>query len=265
MGAVHGVMFKYVGLASLGLATYATAAEGASIVRGVGLYVALLNAVVSVGFVTGRGASWVLAKDPSTGAIPWWALVAWAGFVVPTWCYTRVHTSFGKRYHGVLEANEILEGWWLGGRYADRVKERPARFAGVVDLTCELPERLRGATDSYKLVAVWDGTPPSPERIDDAAAFCVDARAKHNGAGHVLVHCAHGRGRSTTVFVAALVKAGKFDDWRDAFAACKRRRPCVKLNRAMRDALDAWQREYHHLKPHTRENNHHHHHHPVPS
>ena len=109
-----------------------------------------------------------------------------------------------------------------------------------MDLTCELPERLINLTDQYKLVPVWDGTPPSIDLIESAAQFCVANRKN----GHVLIHCAHGRGRSTTVFVAALVKAQKFNHWRDAFDATKLRRPAVKLNAKMRKALDAWQTKY---------------------
>lgn len=89
----------------------------------------------------------------------------------------------------------------------------------------------------YKLVSLWDGAPPSPDLIEEAADFIV--ATKRNG--HVLVHCAHGRGRSTTVMVAALTKAGLFDDWRSAFAACQLKRPCVRLNARMRANLEQWQ------------------------
>lgn len=196
--------------------------------------------MITLGFLSNRGASW-LGKDAKDGTLPLWSLVLWFGFIGPTWLYTKAHTMIGKWYHSVQEADEVLDGWWLGGRYADKVKGLPRRFSGIVDLTCELPERLRNETDEYKLVAVWDGSPPLLEAVEEAAEFCVASRRN----GHVLVHCAHGRGRSTTIMCAALVKAGKFDNWRDAFAACKVRRPAVKLNAKMRAALEAWQAQYH--------------------
>ena len=95
--------------------------------------------------------------------------------------------------------------------------------------------------------------------------------------GDVLVHCAHGKGRSTCVLCACLVRAGLFATWRDAFDAVRPidsrclgprmsrghrahrartfrigayehpgtqvrpRRKGVKLNAMMRDALDAWE------------------------
>ncbi|KAJ8604012.1 hypothetical protein CTAYLR_003360 [Chrysophaeum taylorii] len=238
MLTVHGVFLKYAGLSTVAGVCGCCFENG--LVRIVSVYVAVVNGLVTLGFVSNRGASWMIGKDED-GELPWWSVVVWFGFIGPTWLYTKIHTILGKRYHAVREADEVVDGWWLGGRYADRLKDRPRHFSGVLDLTCELPERLRASTDEYKLVAVWDGSPPSPEMIEEAAIFCVSARRN----GHVLVHCAHGRGRSTTVMCAALVKAGKFDNWRDAFAACKVKRPAVKLNSKMRTALEAWQSQFH--------------------
>ena len=237
MGAVHGVILKYVGLSvAAGLAHVSL--EKNSFLSYVMFYVAVLNLFVTVGFMCNRGTE-VLGKNAKTGQLPLWSYVLWAGFIGPTWLYTAVHTFLGKK-KGVREADEIFPQWWLGSRYADLVRERPERFAGIVDLTCELPERLMADCDDYKLVPCWDGTPPSIADIDAAADFC----GKKSHHGHILVHCAHGRGRSTCVFVAALVKAGKFDNWQDAFAAVKLRRSACKLNAKMRTALQAWQDRY---------------------
>ena len=59
-----------------------------------------------------------------------------------------------------------------------------------------------------------------------------------------MVHCAHGRGRSTCVMVACLVRAGLFTSWPEAFEACRKQRKGVKLNSKMRRALDEWTRRY---------------------
>jgi hypothetical protein len=132
-----------------------------------------------------------------------------------------------------------------------------------VDLTVEFEEscfaqcRPRG----YLNVACWDGTPPSPTALDVAAAHCAATAAgwaatpaggvagpagvaRAQRADPVLVHCAHGRGRSTTVLVAALVKHGCFATWQQAFAHCQAKRPCVKLNAKMRAALADWASEF---------------------
>ena len=103
--------------------------------------------------------------------------------------------------------------------------------------------------------------PPPPEKIElaaQAAARCIKE-------GAVMVHCAHGRGRSTTVMVACLVRAGLHADWEEAsshpahishllsglhadweeaFRAVKAARPVVALNEKMRAALRAWAVHY---------------------
>ena len=62
--------------------------------------------------------------------------------------------------------------------------------------------------------------------------------------GLVNVHCAHGRGRSTTVLAACLVRAGRASTWEEAFKLIHARRPVVKLNKKMRTALTEWQKKY---------------------
>ena len=234
MGAVHGVAYKYVAIAAA--ASYgAYLSQPHSYARlGLGL-IGATNSVIVVLFVADRGTQ-LLGKDAVTGKAPWYRALPWAGFLLPTWLYTYVHTLVGR----VDTATEVAPGWWLGGRYADRAPGRPERWAGVLDLTVELPERCLDLCDDYLLVRCWDGAPPHLQDLERAAAFCATARRR----GPVLVHCAHGRGRSTTAMCAALVRAGVDRDWRGAFERCRRARPCVRLNTRMRAALEAWAEEY---------------------
>lgn len=237
MGAVHGVYLKYVVtgvLAGAAASTLEAPLSSAAL-----WYACACNLTIAALFKL-RWGEFLLGKDPNTGKVPAWSYLVWGGFHAPTWMYTMLHTRLGQAA-GTPVASEVQDGWWIGGRYG---AELGREWGGVLDLTCEFPEGCIGSTKSYKLVACWDGTPPSPAMIDEAAAFCVEAR-KH---GHVLVHCAHGRGRSTCAMVAALVKAGLFATWEEAFAACKPRRPVIKLNAKMRAALALWQREYMHGK-----------------
>lgn len=57
---------------------------------------------------------------------------------------------------------------------------------------------------SYLCQPTWDGVPCSPEQLEKAATFCIEAREEWNrlkdtgaveGEPHILIHCAHGRGR----------------------------------------------------------------------
>ena len=143
----------------------------------------------------------------------------------------------------------------------------------IIDLTAEFPELCINRTRHYLDLPCWDGQPPSPHEIDRAAKLCASRHLE----GDVLVHCAHGKGRSTCVLCACLVRAGLFATWRDAFDAVRPidsrclgprlirghrahrartlrigayqhpgtqvrpRRKGVKLNAMMRDALDAWE------------------------
>ena len=53
------------------------------------------------------------------------------------------------------------------------------------------------------------------------------------------------RGRSTTLMCAALVKAGLFATWEEAFEkGIKPGRSVCKLNKRMKAALTEWQRIY---------------------
>jgi hypothetical protein len=151
-------------------------------------------------------------------------------------------------------------------RYADKLKVK--QWGGIVDLTVEFEESCfaQCAPQGYLNLSCWDGVPPPPADIQVAALHCANiakmwassSSAANDGGGGggmvqtetspsthpILVHCAHGRGRSTTVLVAALVASGCFATWEEAFAHCKAKRPCVKLNAKMRAALTSWANEY---------------------
>lgn len=235
MPTVHGVWTKYLVTAiALGASSQFVSSKLAKYLL---MYGSLVNGFICALFVSRVqiGAE-LFGKDPATGAIPLWSYVLWSGFHVPTHLYTWAHQQICAS-HGVPVATEVLPGWWIGGRYGHELNKT---WAGVVDLTTEFAESCRGHTASYKLIPVWDGTPPNPREIEEAAQFAVRAHES----GDVLVHCAHGRGRSTTVMVACLVRAGLFNTWEEAFEACKKERPVVKLNSKMQSALANWAVKY---------------------
>ena len=238
LGAVHGVHLKYAFMSTLCLGgAYRQYAVDASIIEwtifALLMYSSALHALITSLFVLRRG-EWILGKDCNTGVVPRWSLILFFAFHLPTYLYTWVHTEHSKR-NGVPVASEVAPGWWIGGRFSHELGKT---WAAVIDLTVEFPESCRDVTDEYMLVACWDGVPPAPLDIERAARFAASAAVR----GDVLVHCAHGRGRSTCVMVACLVRAGLFPTWRDAFEACAKRRKGIKLNQKMRNALDAWEK-----------------------
>jgi len=266
MGTVHGVYLKYVGLSALSYAGLSYLCKGVDGVRmstmellgksvqtlsGDGsmtvahavpalclAYSTAINGLIAVLFKTEWGMS-LLGKNRKDGTIPWWSYLIFFPFHVPTRLYTAVHTEHGKhKKNSVPVATEVQPGWWVGGCYSH---ELAVDWAAVVDLTVEFPET--SVSKAYLSLPTWDGVPATPSQLEEAAAFAV----KHSANGHVLVHCAHGRGRSTTVMCACLVKAGLYYDWEEAFAkGIKPKRPVCKLNRRMKQNLAAWQAQFVH-------------------
>jgi len=236
MGAVHGVHLKYVAM-SISCVNVARSidSEARFIAWSAFWYCAVLHALIAACFVLRVGMP-LIGKSTRTGQVPWWSYVIFWGFHLPTWLYTDLHTRHSVS-RGTPVATEVVPGWWIGGRFGDRLKKK---WAVTVDLTCEFPEACREVTGEYLLLPCWDGVPPTPAQIEQAAQLAADG-CQH---GDIMVHCAHGRGRSTCVMVACLVQAGLFASWESAFAACKQKRKVVSLNKKMRTALTEWQDTY---------------------
>lgn len=269
MGAVHGVYLKYVGLSVLSYAGYALLMSGAdaaviaedatmlaamaslpfstAISAAIMGYSALINGAIAIMFKLKRGMS-VIGKNDKNGTIPLWSYIVFFPFHLPSILYTHIHTRMGttttKTPNGQVQktvvpvASEVQPGWWIGGCYSHELNKQ---WAGIIDQTVEFPESCIGQTKEYYLLPTWDGVPATPEQLEDAATFAVAARQN----GDVLVHCAHGRGRSTTVMCACLVKDGLFPTWQEAFEkGVKPQRSVCKLNAAMRRNLSEWQAIY---------------------
>ncbi|KAL3919453.1 MAG: hypothetical protein SGARI_007203 [Bacillariaceae sp.] len=265
MGTVHGVYLKYVGLSALSYAGYSllsavdndtsvsySAEDSRSMITKLSAlvlgYSTVINGMIAILFKTEKGMA-IIGKNKTTGEIPLWSYLVFFPFHIPTLLYTHVHTRISVHkdkdsksdkptYHPVPVASEVQPGWWVGGCYGHELGKE---WGGVVDLTVEFPESCIRHTKHYLSAPTWDGVPLAPDDLEAAATFAVEARKD----GDVLVHCAHGRGRSTTVMCACLVKAGLFDNWKDAFEkGIKPYRTVCKLNRRMRQNLEAWQAQY---------------------
>lgn len=266
MGTVHGVYLKYVGISALSYASFSYlmgSGEGermsistlietrstpyvfTALTMG---YSTVLNGIIAVLFKLEVGMG-MIGKNRKTGQIPTWSYVLFYPFHLPTLLYTHIHTLHstysverdGKKVkEHVPVASEVQPGWWVGGCYSHQLKKK---WAAVVDLTVEFPESCINDTNAYLSRPTWDGVPCSPAQLEEAAIFAVEAKEKYGGA--VNVHCAHGRGRSTTVMCACLVKAGLFPTWQEAFEkGIKPQRPVCKLNKRMKENLASWQAKY---------------------
>ena len=211
-------------------------------------YSTILNGLIAVLFKMEIGMG-LIGKDRKTGRIPTWSYILFFPFHGPTFLYTYLHKlkdtrkvidkENGDTVHKVPVATQVQPGWWVGGCYGHELDKD---WAGVIDLTVEFPESTIHRTRSYLSLPTWDGVPATPAQLEQAANFAVQASESD---GDVLVHCAHGRGRSTTIMCACLVKAGLFATWEEAFEqGIKPHRPVCKLNRRMRQNLTEWQDLY---------------------
>ena len=105
----------------------------------------------------------------------------------------------------------------------------------MVDCTCELPRRHR---NPYLCCATWDTQSPSVESYEEGVAF---AKEQRRGSDRpVLVHCAHGHGRSAAMLCAILISEGKASSIDEAQAMIKKIRPRVGLNANQREGLERW-------------------------
>eukprot|EP00967_Tisochrysis_lutea_P043107 scaffold52055_cov39-Tisochrysis_lutea.AAC.4 len=245
MGAVHGVHLKYVAVSALcAWCAHHIGPDEDRVApwRALLVYSALIHGLFAGLFVLQSGMQ-LLGKSMETGTLPWWSYLLWWPFHTFSWLYTYMHTIQSER-HGIPVASEVAPGWWIGGRYANWLPGN-RQWAATIDLTCEFPESCLNSTTRYLLLRCWDGVPPRPEEIEEAAVLAsMAANGKPGDCGDIMVHCAHGRGRSTTVMVACLVRAGVHSDWQTAFEAVKRNRPVCRLNTKMRNVLREWQARY---------------------
>jgi len=173
---------------------------------------------------------WLIGKDRDEGSIPWWSWVQWWSFHGTN----RLFALIAKHHKGVETATEVYPGFYVGGWFS---YELGVEWDAVVDLCCELPKRCKAK--KYLCCPQWDGV-TTCEDVAVAASLLVEESKKAGKGGKVLVHCAHGVGRSTTVMRAALVEAGFFKDTDESFAHIKSKRKVVKDNPRFQKVLAQW-------------------------
>ena len=130
--------------------------------------------------------------------------------------------------------HEIAPGLWLGRRpLARHLAHLPADALTVVDLTCEFRRAPGLGCADFVCLPTLDATAPDPdgfrrliERLDPSPQ------------APVYVHCAAGRGRSSMVVGALLLRMGLVDDLDEALAHIRRIRPQVGWNRRQRAFLE---------------------------
>lgn len=199
------------------------AALASGVVRAVFAWCALVLVGV-IGGILLRRPGWMGKRVD--GAFPWWSLAVWA----PWHVLTRLLATLQRRV-SPPGASEVGSGLWVG---AWPLPGDAPEDAAIVDLTAELPRRV--VTPAYFCAPTWDHTAPDVVDIERAVVFALGERRRGRP---VLIHCAHGRGRSATVACAVMIALGDASGPEEALAKVRARR-AIHLNREQRAALDAW-------------------------
>ena len=192
-------------------------------------WIALSLLIVSIAYFTRQPR--LLAKRPD-GTKPLWAwLLFW-----PIYSLAWVTLAIYKVSTRDAPASEIIPGLWLGGRLsAKQLLAIQPNWAGVVDLALEFPRSSPLAID-YLSLAVLDGTAPSEAQLREGIDW-IDKRVPH---GPVLVHCALGHGRSSTLVAAYLLHRDPAETIAGVVQAMKLKRPGVALNAAQVRKLETF-------------------------
>jgi hypothetical protein len=146
----------------------------------------------------------------------------------------RTKLAIQRRVSSEPAWDQITSSYYLGAWPSEEALV-PAVHPAVLDVTCELPLQVR--PPAYKMIPVWDTHSPNPHQIDDAVAWAQDQ--VHQG-HQILIHCAHGHGRSATVLCAILIADGLAQSIAEAEAILKKQRPRVRLNVRQRAAVTEW-------------------------
>lgn len=191
------------------------------------------NGLISLLIYLQRG-QLILGKNLETGKIPWWSYAIFFNYYIPTYTMTILLHLFEL---GPV-ATEVYPGYYIGGSFSYRLEKS---WGVVVDLTCEWSEGVK-QRESYVSLPLWDGTPPNADQIEEIVGKTLEAKKTCDG--DILVHCAHGRGRSACLMVALLVKARLFKNYKDAFSHCVKERSCISLSKGKIEVLDAWEEKF---------------------
>lgn len=128
---------------------------------------------------------------------------------------------------------EVADGIYVGNFLCSF--DSKIAWGSIIDVTNELPKIA--SCKKYLNIPSWDGCPPSVSNIRVAVEFAKTAPKP------ILIHCAHGKGRSVMVAAAILSSLGFTRDYKESIAVCKSLRPQSRVNHRMQEVLSRWQAE----------------------
>ncbi|KAG7669411.1 putative Uncharacterized protein YnbD [Nannochloris sp. 'desiccata'] len=176
-----------------------------------------------------RHSTWLLGKRKDGTINPVSKMLLW-----PYHAGLRAKLAIQRHVSSEPAWDQITPTYFIGAWPSEQALV-PAAHPAVLDVTCELPLQVR--PPAYKMIPVWDTHSPLPDQIDDAVVW---AQEQERQGRQILIHCAHGHGRSATVLCAILVANGQAQSIAEAEATLKKERPRVRLNVRQRAAVTEW-------------------------
>lgn len=197
--------------------------------------------IAGTGFLVAAAASehlaahttWLLGKRTNGTIKPLSFALFW-----PYHAGLRAKLAIQRQLSSEPSFSKITDDFYIGAWPSEEALV-PTVHPAVLDVTCELPLQL--VPPAYKVLPVWDTHAPTVAQIEEGVQW---ARRQKGDRRPVLIHCAHGHGRSATVLAAILIAEGLAKSAPEAEALAKQHRPRVRLNRRQRDALQRWVQQH---------------------
>lgn len=187
----------------------------------------------------------IMFKSSATGQVAFLSFIIHFPFHILN--HLLIFLTKTSLYRARTAGSQVAPNIWLAGKNSLQV-EQMAKFTQddmwdcVVDLTCEFSETAQVLPHNYLNVPTWDGCPPTVEQIERCALFVKEHYKSSKS--RVLVHCAHGVGRSTLVMCAVLVKLGLASNAAEALLRIKSARPVARLNAKMLHSIREWENRF---------------------
>jgi hypothetical protein len=135
--------------------------------------------------------------------------------------------------------NEVCPRLYLGRQPFpwERRQLAEAGIGAILSLCIELPEwigRRIAIGIHFTRIPILDGMPPMEHQFQDTVQWI----ARHREQGHtILVHCAQGHGRSSTIVAAGLCRLGLAAEVDEAIAQIRKYRPAAHPSGDQEQAL----------------------------
>jgi diacylglycerol kinase (ATP) len=225
----------------LGLILTTGASRQARHATGVGWLVVAIEAELAICFLSlsamyGLRAAGMRVEDVSRR--PGWAM-ATRVIILPYLLVGRFSLHVARWFDREGLLNPVAPGLFIGRLPfpSESIVLRTAGIHAVLNLCWEFPGLTgidRGPPFETGRVPILDGAAPTDRQFDDAVRWVA---ARRDEGRCVLIHCAQGHGRTSTVAASVLVRLGLAPDAGQALAMIRAARPFARPSRGQEAAL----------------------------